>query len=66
MRQRNQNRNIIIKTLKSSKKWNNQFNFIDVPLNIKPSWMGFPILLAKDLDIKKEIYELSRLKRNRN
>ena len=54
MRQRNQNRNIIIKTLKSSKKWNNQFNFIDVPHNIKPSWMGFPILLAKRFRYKKK------------
>ena len=54
MRQRDQNRNIIIKALKSSKKWNNQFNFINVPHNIKPSWMGFPILLAKRFRYKKK------------
>ena len=53
MRQRNENRNIIIKTLKSSKNWNNQFQFIDVPQNIKPSWMGFPILLSKRFKDKK-------------
>ena len=53
MRQRNQNRNIIIKTLKSSKKWKNQFNFINIPQNIKPSWMGFPILLSKKFRNKK-------------
>ena len=54
MRQRNQNRNIIIKTLKSSKKWKNQFNFINIPQNIKPSWMGFPILLSKKFRNKKK------------
>ncbi len=54
MRQRNQNRDIIIKTLKSSKKWNNQFNFINVPHNFKPSWMGFPILLSKRFRDKKK------------
>ncbi len=54
MRQRNENRNIIIQTLRSSKKWNNQFRFIDIPLNIKPSWMGFPILLSKKFRNKKK------------
>ena len=54
MRQRNENRNIIIKTLKSSINWNNQFQFIDVPHNIKPSWMGFPILLSKRFKDKKK------------
>ena len=54
MRQRNQNRNIIIKTLVSSKKWNNQFKFINTPNNFKPSWMGFPILLSKRFKNKKK------------
>ena len=54
MRKRNQNRNEIIKVLKSSKKWNNQFNFINIPHNIKPSWMGFPILLSKRFKNKKK------------
>ena len=54
MRQRNQNRNIIIKTLVSSKKWNNQFKFINVPHNFKPSWMGFPILLSNRFRNKKK------------
>ena len=54
MKKRNQNRNVIIKALKSSKKWNNQFNFINVPHNIKPSWMGFPILLSKKFKNKKK------------
>ena len=35
-------------------KWNNQFRFIDIPLNIKPSWMGFPILLSKKFRNKKK------------
>ncbi len=54
IRQRNENRNIIIQTLRSSKKWNDQFRFIDIPLNIKPSWMGFPILLSKRFRDKKK------------
>ena len=54
MRQRNQNRNIIIKTLVSSKKWNNQFKFINIPNNFKPSWMGFPILLSERFRNKKK------------
>jgi CDP-4-dehydro-6-deoxyglucose reductase, E1 len=51
---RNQNRNTIINCLKSSKKWKNQFKFIEVPKNINPSWMGLPILLDKKFESKKQ------------
>jgi CDP-6-deoxy-D-xylo-4-hexulose-3-dehydrase len=50
---RNYNRNLIIKKLKSSSKWKDQFRFIDVPKNIKPSWMGLPILINKKFREKK-------------
>ena len=39
-------------TIQKFKK-NNQFNFIEIPKNLKPIWMGFPILLSKKF-IKKE------------
>jgi len=40
-----ENRKKIIKSLKQSPKWNNQFNFIKVPKKISPSYMVFPIIL---------------------
>ena len=53
MIQRNINRNLIMHEIKNSKNWDNQFNFIEIPKNIKPSWMGFPILLSKKFKNKK-------------
>jgi CDP-6-deoxy-D-xylo-4-hexulose-3-dehydrase len=44
---RNSNRNLILKKIKNSKKWNNQFNFIIPSKDIDPSWMGLPILIDK-------------------
>lgn len=44
---RNQNRNKIIKRLTSSKKWKNQFIFLEKVKNLKPSWFGLPILINK-------------------
>jgi len=52
-KKRNDNRNLIIKKLKSSSKWKEQFKFINVPKNIKPSWMGLPILINKKFKEKK-------------
>ncbi len=51
---RNQNRNTIINHLTSSKQWNNQFKFIQVPKKINPSWMGLPIILDKKFSKKKQ------------
>jgi CDP-6-deoxy-D-xylo-4-hexulose-3-dehydrase len=42
---RNQNRRKIIDRIKSSKKWNNQFQFLTESKNVKPSWFGLAILL---------------------
>lgn len=39
------NREKIISTIKNSKNWENQLSFINPPLNIKPSWMVFPIII---------------------
>ena len=51
---RNLNRNLIIKKIKNSKRWNNQFNFFDPVKNLEPSWMGLPILLDKKLKKEKK------------
>ena len=62
MRQRNQNRNIIIKTLKSSKKWNNQFRFIDIPTIFNQVGWVSQFYYQRNLKIKKkEICKLFRL-----
>ena len=45
--QRKINRKKIINKLKNSKKWNNQFIFIDPIENLNPSWFGLPILVNK-------------------
>jgi CDP-6-deoxy-D-xylo-4-hexulose-3-dehydrase len=39
------NRNNIIKTLKKSNNWNEQFTFFNPGKNLKPSWFGFPLLI---------------------
>ena len=51
---RNINRNLLIEKITKSKKWNNQFQFISVPKNIDPSWMGLPILLSEKYKKKKQ------------
>ena len=55
-KQRNLNRNRIIKSLKKSKKWKDQFIFVDPIKNLKPSWFGLPILLNKRFIKIKEIF----------
>ncbi len=49
-----ENRNMIIKNLKSNIKWNNQFKFIDVPNKILPSYMVLPIMLNASYANKKK------------
>ena len=51
---RNINRNLLINKITKSKKWNNQFQFISIPKNIDPSWMGLPILLSNRFKNKKK------------
>ena len=52
---RNYNRNKIINSLKNNKKWSNQFDFVKINLNIKPSWFGLPMLINKNfIGVKKK------------
>ena len=53
-KQRDQNRNLIIKKLINSSKWNNQFSFIKTPKNIDPSWMGLQIMINEKYMKKKK------------
>tara|TARA_B100000686_G_scaffold322663_1_gene376689 strand:- start:1565 stop:2812 length:1248 start_codon:yes stop_codon:yes gene_type:complete len=48
MNTRKKNRDLIIKSLKKSNKWKNQFTFFEPTKNLKPSWFGLPILINKD------------------
>ena len=54
--QRISNRNRIITSLKKSKKWKNQFSFIEPIKNLKPSWFGLPILINKKFIKIKKIF----------
>lgn len=54
IKDRNSNKSLIIKKLKSSPKWNNQFNFVEVPKTIKPSYMGLAVILNKKYKSKKK------------
>ena len=53
---RSYNRNMIIKNLIKDKRWDNQFNFINIPKDIKPSYMVMPILLNKKFFKKKKAF----------
>ena len=50
---RKANRTKIINSLKTDFRWNNQFQFVEIPKNINPSFMGLPILLNQKMN--KEI-----------
>ncbi len=60
---RTANRNKIIDYLKKLKDWDNQFEFIQNPKSINPSWFGLPILLNKKFIKKKKTF-LNFLKKN--
>ena len=56
------NRNKIIKNLKNSKKWNNQFKFFEPNKNLDASWFGLPLLINKKYIHKKDkfLYYLNK------
>ena len=56
MRIRSANYKKIINGLKKSKNWNNQFTFLKINPNVKPSFFGFPILLNKRYLGKRKKY----------
>ena len=58
------NRNAIIKTIKKSNTWNNQFNFFEPIKGLDPSWFGFPLLINEKLAYKKKSF-LQYLKKNK-
>jgi CDP-6-deoxy-D-xylo-4-hexulose-3-dehydrase len=53
IRNRKQNRKLIITCLKKDKRWNNQFEFIEPAKNINPSWMGLPVIINEKYKMKK-------------
>lgn len=59
---RSENREKIIKRLKNSKNWKNQFSFIEPIKKLTPSWFGLPILINKRYLEKKDKF-LSYLNR---
>ena len=60
---RSDNRNKIIKNLKNSKKWNNQFIFFEPNKNLDASWFGLPLLIDKKYIFKKDKF-LNYLNKN--
>jgi len=60
---RTHNRNNIIKTLKKSNNWNQQFTFFNPRDNLKPSWFGLPLLINSKFK-KKKVKFLKFLNRN--
>jgi len=59
---RTENRKKIINNIINDRRYKDQFSFIDIPKNIKPSFMGIPIIINKKFtNIKKKfVYELEK------
>ena len=58
---RNINRNKIIMNLKSHKKWDNQFEFVEINNKTNPSWFGLPIIITnKKIDKKKFLKKITK------
>ena len=53
---RNENRNMIINSLKNSKNWKNQFTFFEENDLLKPSWFGLPLLINNKFIKSKKKY----------
>ena len=64
MKIRSYNRNEIIKSLKNSNEWNDQFVFFEPADNLKPSWFGLPLLINKRYIKKKKLF-LDYLNKNK-
>lgn len=53
---RKENRAKIILALKNSKKWKNQYEFLNINKNVNPSFFGFPIIISeKYKKLKKKL-----------
>jgi CDP-4-dehydro-6-deoxyglucose reductase, E1 len=53
---RNANRDNLIKALKKHPKWNNQFLFSSSPENVEAAWFGFPCMLNSKIASRKKDY----------
>ena len=53
IKQRTLNRNLIIKKLKNSKNWKNQYKFLKVESNFKPSWFSLVLIINNNYVHKK-------------
>ena len=56
IKSREKNRKLIIDKIKKHKDWNNQFDFFQPNIKLKPSWFGLPLLINKNLNINKKKY----------
>jgi len=60
---RSQNREKIIYKLTKSPMWNNQFSFLEITKNVKPSYFGLPILIdKKNLSKKNKFFRFLKKK----
>ena len=53
---RKYNKKMIIKYIIKDIRWKNQFQFVEIPKNINPSYMVMPFLLAKKYKNKKKFF----------
>ena len=58
------NRDKIVKALKNSPKWKNQFSFFEASEKLKPSWFCLPFLVNKKFLNKKKTF-LKHLEKNK-
>ena len=61
---RTYNKKKIIQKLVSSKKWDNQFSFLEESKNVQPSWFGLPMLINRRYMHKKNLFLNYLLKNN--
>ena len=60
---RSQNREKIINKLIKSPNWNDQFSFLEITKNVKPSYFGLPILInKKNLSKKSKFFKYLKKK----
>jgi len=53
IKNRNINRNKIIKKLRTDKRWDNQVSFVEKTKNVTPSWFGLSMLINRKFKNKK-------------
>ena len=63
IKSRARNKEKIVKRLINSPLWNNQFSFLEITKNVKPSFFGLPILINKKfLSRKKQFFNFLKKK----